>query len=194
MSVSQGGGRECTAVTLADPRSAVATSLLHGIRSRLGRVRQRVRDSVAGYRTESVGEGLMREWLNLLTDTRDSGDGVNPGFLVSPLTNEPLEYDRWYPAYRVAFEFQGQQHFGPTEKYPDPDKARRQQANDLIKLGLSHRNGVTLVEVEAKHLSLEAMLDLMPAVLPRRNLDGLGAVVSHLETESRAYRRRAGIA
>lgn len=77
------------------------------------------------------------------------------------------------------------------ERQPDPQQLARQQNNDMVKIGLSQREGVTLVEVQARDLLMEQLLALMPAGMPRRSLSGLDRVVAFLEAESAKYRERA---
>ena len=73
----------------------------------------------AGRRLEEasfVGEALMREYLSLIVDSDEYEDNATPGFLVNPYTGEGMQFDRYYPP-RVAFEFNGPQHYGPTARY-----------------------------------------------------------------------------
>lgn len=55
----------------------------------------------------------MREYLSLMIDSGEFEDNAAPGFLVNPLTDERLQFDRFYPP-GVAFEFNGPQHYGAT--------------------------------------------------------------------------------
>lgn len=57
-------------------------------------------------RTRFAGEAIMQEYLSLLIDSDQFTDNARPGFLVSPLTGERLELDRFYPP-NTAFEFHG---------------------------------------------------------------------------------------
>ncbi|MEW8978871.1 MAG: hypothetical protein AB2385_10730, partial [Symbiobacterium sp.] len=79
-------------------------AMIQAIIRRLAQARSRIRDEGS---KESIGEALMKEWLSLLIAIDTYTDNARPGFLVSPLTHERLEYDRWYPTVRVAFEFHG---------------------------------------------------------------------------------------
>lgn len=176
-------------VTLGHDPATTGAEVRRNIARRLARARKR--DEENG-QTESVGEVLMKEWLSLLIDSGEYADNARPGFLTSPITGEPLEYDRWYPALKVAFEFQGPQHFGPTERFPDAAAAEAQKLRDLAKIGLSQRNGITLVEVEPHQLSEAGMVERIPTWVSRRRLDSMSPIIGILEAESAKYRKRAG--
>lgn len=162
---------------LRDPHLSERERLVAGVKQRLER---------AAFK----GEALMREWLTALVDCDDHVDGVRPGFLQNPLSDQPMEYDRLYLS-RVAFEFNGPQHYRPTEKFPDARQAREQQARDAMKRGISLDHGVHLVIVRAEDLSFEGMRAKIGDLLPLRDVDRDDPVVRYLESVSRAYRIRA---
>jgi len=68
------------------------------------------------------------------------------------------EVQREYRSLGVAFEFQGEQHFRPTEAYPDEDAQLRQQLRDDQKVGVCLRNGIRLVEITFEDLTLKGTL------------------------------------
>lgn len=171
--VQRGKGHESSVYELLNPHEVTEQDAIERVRIRL-------------QRESFKGEALMREYLNLLVASDDFQDNARPGFLAHPLTGERLEYDRWYPV-GVAFEFQGPQHYGPTELYPDPDEARRRQERDLVKEGLSTRAGVKLVLVHATDLTLDRMRKKVEGLLPLRDPTGHEALVRFLENISRRY-------
>ena len=65
----------------------------------------------------------------------------------------------------------------------------QQRARDLMKLGICHEQGIELVYVLARDLSLRKMQAKVGTLLPLRNLQGLEPVAAHLDQESRRYRR-----
>lgn len=138
-------------------------------------------------RAEFFGEGLMREYLSLLIDSDEYEDDAAPGFLVNPRTQERLQLDRFYPP-RVAFEFNGPQHYRETERY-SADEAARQRERDYIKLGICSSRGITLVIIHPEDLALQAMRQKVAALLPHRDLTGYDLLIDYLEAESRRYRR-----
>jgi len=165
-------------------------AMIKAITRHLAQARSRIRDEGS---KESIGETLMKEWLNLLIALNVFTDNARPGFLINPLSGDVLEYDRWYPGARLAFEFQGPHHFRTTRLQSDPNALARQVTNDLVKLGLSQRNGITLVEVRPADLRMDRLLKLIPPRTPLRPLHGLGKVISFLEEECARYRRQFGV-
>lgn len=139
-------------------------------------------------RAPYLGEALMREWLALLVDCEEFEDDASPGFLINPYTNEEMQFDRFYPP-SVAFEFNGPQHYGPTRLFPDAEEARRQQARDLIKVGICTARGIRLVIVHPEDLTLEGMRHKVEGPLSLRCLDGMEELITYLEVRSAAYRR-----
>ncbi len=135
-----------------------------------------------------IGEALMREYLTLIADSDEYIDNARPNFLVNPYTDEVLEFDRYYPP-RVAFEFNGPQHYGPTAQYPKD--AWKQQGRDYVKGGICLARGISLVVVCAPDLTLAGMRQKVEGVLPLRDLRGRELLIDRLETASEPYRRRA---
>lgn len=137
-----------------------------------------------------LGEALMREYLSLVIDSDEYTDNATQGFLVNPFTGEKMHYDRYYPP-SVAWEFQGPQHYGPTERYSSEAGARNQLGRDYIKLGISVARGIRLVVVHAEDLTLDTMRRKAEGLLPLRSLDDHWPLIAYLEQVSRAYRRKA---
>lgn len=135
------------------------------------------------------GEALMREYLTLLVDSEEYEDNAAPGFLVNPLTDERLQLDRYYPP-SVAFEFNGPQHYGPTDLY-SAEEATKQRTRDLIKMGLCANRDIKLVIVHAQDLTLSKMKEKIGNLLPLRDLTNDGPRIAYLQSVARSYRRRA---
>lgn len=140
-------------------------------------------------RASFLGEALMREYLSLIVDSDEFEDNAAPGFLVNPLTDERLQFDRYYPP-DVAFEFNGPQHYHPTEMY-SAEEVSRQRVRDLIKRGICAEKGIKLIVVHAEDLTLEKMKRKVEGHLPLRSLVGYEDFIDHLEQVSRSYRRSA---
>ncbi len=122
-----------------------------------------VRDlAMAAYK----GEFLMRAGLDELIDSADYVDNPRPEVLTNPETGQPLEYDRYYPRFRVAFEWNGSQHYRTTKRYPSEDALRETRKRDLIKKGLSQDSGIRLIVMTNADLSLSAMMRLIPSDMP----------------------------
>ena len=133
------------------------------------------------------GEGLMRGYLTLIVKSNEFEDDASPGFLVNPFTDERMQLDRYYPG-RAAFEFNGPQHYEPTE-FATPQDVEKQKARDRIKAGICEDQGIPLVVVRPEDLTLETMIQKVGTHLPRRDLRNSGLIIRYLERMSRRYRR-----
>ncbi|MDI6823422.1 MAG: hypothetical protein QME93_04110 [Bacillota bacterium] len=134
-----------------------------------------------------LGEALLREIVTELVDSSNILFNARPAYLANPLSDQPLEYDILCCG-RVALEFNGPQHYGPTEKYPDPDEARRQRSRDLMKQALSAQHGIHLVVIVPEDLSFEKVSHKLHGLVPLREIDPEDPVVAHLRKAARDYR------
>lgn len=141
-------------------------------------------------RSEYKGEALMREALSLIVDTQVSVDHARPEFLINPTTGERLEFDRYYPLDRVAFEFNGPQHYRATGRFTKEEVAA-QRRRDAIKHRICKEEGITLVVVHAEDLSIETMISKVRGLLPLRNLRGYERTLNYIEAVCKRHRRRA---
>lgn len=137
-----------------------------------------------------VGEALMRSFLSLIVDTQECEDGARPGFLVNPATGERMELDRYYPVHRVAFEFNGQQHYVATGRFTKQDVAA-QKKRDRLKQRICKERGVRLIVVHAEDLSLNGILMKVGSLLPRRLLRGFKETIRYLNHCGRRYQLQA---
>ncbi len=136
-------------------------------------------------RAEYGGEAIMQEFLSLLIDSDRFTDNARPGFLINPLTGERLELDRYYLP-DLAFEFHGEHHFRATERISQKE-SEAQRLRDLIKAGLCVYEGIHLVVVRAKDLSLQGMLKKVGKLRPIRDLTGHEPLIDVLEDASIRY-------
>lgn len=162
--------------TIQDPAEAAVEFELDRVKRRLNK---------AAFR----GEALMREYLSLLIDSDQFEDDAAPGFLVNPLTDERLQLDRYYPP-GVAFEFNGAQHYVPTEKYPE-EVVKKQRLRDCIKIGICVMKGIELRVIQPKDLSLSSMKRKVGDLLPLRDLSREGPRIAFLERLAYRYRKAA---
>lgn len=165
--------------------SPVQFSLLNPAATRRQQEVAEVKQRLA--REQFKGQAIMRAMLSLLVASDAFDDDASPGFLINPYTNCELQFDRYYPP-DVAFEFQGEQHFGPTEIYPEEQKSRQQQGRDLIKEAICARRGIKLVPVVAEELSLARMREKVAGHLPLRDLDDHLPLSRYLEAVGQRYR------
>ncbi|HWI52819.1 MAG TPA: hypothetical protein VNT01_11840 [Symbiobacteriaceae bacterium] len=129
-------------------------------------------------------EAIMKEYLSLLIDSDEFEDNARPGFLINPLTGERMELDRYYP-HKVAFEYNGAQHYRVTDRFPSEHALSKQQARDLMKEALCARRGIQLIVIHREDLSLEGMRAQVGALLPLRDLTGHEELIELLEKVSR---------
>lgn len=140
----------------------------------------------AGY----VGEALMRSFLTLVADTSECEDGARPAFLVNPASGERLEFDRYYPLHRVAFEFNGPQHYVASGRFTQQEVAA-QKKRDRVKQRICKERGIQLVVVHAGDLSLKGILRKIGDLLPRRALRGFKETIRYLNHCGARYQLRA---
>lgn len=140
-------------------------------------------------RGEYKGEAIMKEMLNILIPDQNFEDNARPGFIINPGTQERLEVDRYYPRARVAFEFNGPQHYRTTERFSDPVAVQAQKARDLIKTALLMTRQIHLITVHAEDLSLPRLQTLVGPLVPLRDIRWEDPVTQKVEQEAGRYRR-----
>lgn len=141
-------------------------------------------------RAEFAGEALMRSYLSLIVESDESEDWSRPEFLVNPASGERMELDRYYPVHRVAFEFNGRQHYkaaGPFVKW----EVEAQRKRDQLKRLICKAKNIELVVVHAEDLSVFGMLKKVGDLLPRRALRGLKRTIAYLNHCGLRYRQAA---
>lgn len=141
-------------------------------------------------RAEFAGEALMRSYLSLIVQSDESEDWARPEFLVNPASGERMELDRYYPVHRVAFEFNGRQHYQATGQFPRPE-VEAQRKRDQLKRQICREKNIELVVVHAEDLSVIGMLKKVGNLLPRRALRGLKRTIEYLDNCSLRYRQAA---
>ena len=80
---------------------------------------------------------------------------VRPSWLTSPDTGAPLELDIYDEDSKVAFEYNGAQHYRPVPFFGGLEGFKMQQRRDLIKQALCQANGVKLIIVDGTKFSVE---------------------------------------
>jgi hypothetical protein len=141
--------------------------------------------------SQKKGEFLMKRHLDLWIRSDDFVENHRPDALISPLTKQSLELDRHYFKLRIAFEFNGSQHYGVTPLHGDQKAFDEQRARDLIKASLCKEAGIRLIIVTAEDLVPEAFKRLLPDVLPRYHVDEKGPYFAALARLSSYYAKKA---
>jgi len=127
-----------------------------------------------------VGESVTRAWRDVLVADHGFVDNFRPDFLRNPRTGQAMEYDMYEPQRRLAIEYNGPQHYGPTLMFPDPREYQEQRTRDLVKQGLSAEHGIRLITIEARDLTLKGMLAKLDG-LPLKRYDPSGPCIKMLE-------------
>lgn len=107
-------------------------------------------------------------------------------------TGGRLQVDLYVPDQKLAIEFQGHQHAGPTERYPSVEEFRARRKRDLIKRGLCQEKGIELISLWPQDLSSDG---IARALGHRLRFEGVREdrwhVVRFLEQRAEWYRKAA---
>ncbi len=110
---------------------------------------------------DSIGQLYATYMVSLIVREDIIICNAQPWGLVNPRTGARLQYDILLPRSRVAIEFQGPQHDGPTALYPDEAQFRAQQERDHLKRQRSAELGIRLIEVRAQDLTFPRLAQLL---------------------------------
>lgn len=149
-------------------------------RAEVRRARQRLEKSK--YR----GEALALLWCDTLVASEHYKDDFFPGSFTNPLTNELLQADRFYFDHKVAIEFNGPQHDGPTLLFTAA-AAEAQRVRDCLKQEICDRQGIALLTLRPEDLTFGRMRELLGSKLPLHDVAVHEPIVGYLEKQSRAY-------
>lgn len=151
---------------------------------------QHIADQLIRLRDEVpfVGEWLLKCKLDAVVRDQDYGDNLRPRWLVSPEGGGRLELDRLYRKAKVAFEFQGRQHYQPSSEFhKGDDDFQRQIERDQLKDALCNTEGIRLITVQAKDLPFPQLLEKVAGVLPLRPINEDRPIYRALEKLTRSY-------
>lgn len=94
----------------------------------------------------SVGEDICREFLEKYYGK--PFNKVTPDFLKNPITKRNLELDGYNEELKIAFEYNGEQHYKfPHHFHPDEDAFRKQIARDNFKIETCNKLGIYLINI-----------------------------------------------
>ena len=68
-------------------------------------------------------------------------------FLINPETKHPLELDGYNKELKIAFEYQGRQHYEAVEYFGGETNFKNQQKRDTLKKELCTKHNITLIEI-----------------------------------------------
>ena len=164
--------------------------LQHADEARMNEVQRRLDDRLNRPGGNHIGEAIMHEALALIVATDVCQEGARPEFLRNPATGERMELDRYYPNDRVAFEFNGRQHYAATERF-SKDKVMAQRKRDAVKRQICKKYGIKLVVVRAEDLTFVQMLRKVGDLLPRGSLRIFGRTIQYLNKRAVGYQQAA---
>lgn len=133
------------------------------------------------------GEWLLQCMLDVLVHDRDYGDNVRPNWLVTKDVRGRLELDRFYRSAKVAFEFNGPQHYTITDYTPTRSQLEEQQRLDRIKAELCQAEGIRLITVQTPELDFKILAEKIGDSLPLVPLREESPIYRYLTRTARAY-------
>ena len=98
--------------------------------------------------SESLGEKALRQVLKQIY--KENFPNVRPDWLVNPKTNNCLELDCYSEKLKLAFEYQGIQHYEAVEFWGGKQRFKKQLERDKIKKRICDAKGVTLIEIDSR--------------------------------------------
>lgn len=147
----------------------------------------------------STGELLLRKILKHNIDNENVLYNYRGTGAINDKTKQPLELDAYYPDYKLAFEFQGEQHYKATQ-FADGKAVQEIKYRDAIKEKYCNENGILLIKINA--LQLSALLsqrsrirreipniNLKPMITSRRGSEEEMKFARILEWECKKYRK-----
>lgn len=98
--------------------------------------------------SQSRGEQLLRETLEKLYNK--AFPNTRPAWLVNPETGHPLELDCYNEELRLAFEYQGRQHYEPVTFFGGEEAHKKILRRDNTKRRICEQRGISLFEVDGR--------------------------------------------
>jgi hypothetical protein len=133
-----------------------------------------------------LGERIMKAMLDNTVASSNYLDNCRPDYVANPATGYRLEFDRLY-GWSVAFEFQGVQHRRLTSLHASGKEFEDAQTRDLVKIGLSTRHGIEVVEITEEDLRIDRMIARIPESLPLLRIDRAAKFIRYLDRLGFSY-------
>lgn len=139
----------------------------------------------------SLGQCLMAWMVRVLVVETSMVENAEVVGLENLETGGRMHYDLYLPVFQVALEFQGPQHDGPTERFTDPHAYWAQYQRDSLKLGLSQKRGIKLLEIRPHELSFAHLRHLLQPWVPlAQDLSPRQHLYDRLDRVAASYRRK----
>ena len=78
---------------------------------------------------------------------------IRPEFLKNPETGWPLELDCYNEEMKLAFEFQGVQHYESIRRFGGEKRFEQQHKKDQLKRELCLKEGIDLIEIDTRPIN-----------------------------------------
>jgi len=145
--------------------------------------------STPGY---SQGQFILANLIRAMCPGVTILENVELTGLANIDTGGRMHCDLLVPDAKLAVEFQGSQHAGPTELYPSVEEFHAQRRRDLLKRGLCLELGFELVTMWAKDLSVEGVRQALGHRLKfQEGPEERWHVILFLEQVAERYRKAA---
>lgn len=79
--------------------------------------------------------------------TGNKFEKIRPDFLINPKTDTRLELDGYCENLKIAFEYDGRQHYEPVDYFGGIKCFTDLQKNDIVKNELCEKNGIKLIRI-----------------------------------------------
>ena len=129
----------------------------------------------------------MRAMLDNTVAVSGCLDNCRPTHIANPKSGYRLEFDRFYYSQGVAFEFQGIQHRRRTSLHEGDEEFEEAQMRDLVKIGLSLKHGIEVVEITEADLRIDKIVTRIPERLPLLRVDRASRYVRRLDRVGQEY-------
>ena len=101
----------------------------------------------------SNGENIMRDLLENTIFPDKKFPTIRPEFLRNPETGWPLELDCYIEEMKLAFEFQGVQHYESIRRFGGEKRFEQQHKKDQLKRELCLKEGIDLIEIDTRPIN-----------------------------------------
>ena len=100
---------------------------------------------------QSLGEKVLREILEKIYKRKFPN--VRPDWLINPATGYSLELDCYNKELKLAFEYQGRQHYEPIAFFGGEKALQKTKKRDEIKKELCKKLKIKLIEIDGRKYS-----------------------------------------
>lgn len=117
---------------------------------------------------QEVGQGWVSETL-LFRRVEAAFPDTEVIQHASPSFLGRQHYDVYIPKYKIALEYQGDQHYSPVDFFGGEEAFRKNRERDARKKTLSDCNGVYLIEVFPGYAIADVIIDICDKIQTRSN-------------------------